>query len=313
MATYPTDRYGLIRREATLARGISDAQIATAVRKKDLLRLTPGVCVENSGTFEGHKGADKLYRLRSIAVATSELLGERALPLSHQSAAAVHGLALLKPDRSRVHVSTGRAAGGSVRKHRHLHAGLVAPDEIIVVDGIRVTSVERTAVDIAAAGDFAQALTVFDTALRAGADRGLMEQLLKTRRRNGIQRAFSALSAADPLSESVGESWSRAQMIEAGLPVPRLQHTYRCGSKKYQTDYDSDDRMVGEFDGKKKYLRLRRPGESIEEAVMREKVREDELRALGLMVIRWTWAVLERHGLVELLRPWLVRLGIIAR
>jgi hypothetical protein len=47
---------------------------------------------------------------------------------------------------------------------------------------------------------------------------------------------------------------------------------------------------MGEFDGKTKYLRNRRPGESIEETVLREKRREDEMReATGYRMIRFVW------------------------
>ena len=50
-----------------------------------------------------------------------------------------------------------------------------------------------------------------------------------------------------------------------------------------------------EFDGAIKYHRFRRPGESLEEMVMREKGREDLLRELtGWTMIRITWADLAR-------------------
>ncbi|MYR07199.1 hypothetical protein GTV32_13180 [Gordonia sp. SID5947] len=312
MTRYPPDRFGLIRREAARATDIADDHLRAAVRAGDLLRLIPGVFVESSDDFAGHAGEDALYRLRCIAVATSELTGETPPPLSFDSAAAMHGLPLLRSDRNRVHVTNGRLAGGSVRRYRHTHAGMWTPAELDVVDGIRVTSLERTAVDVAMAGTFAQGLTAFDGAIRAGADRATMADMCGRRRRQGIATARRALAAADPLSASVGESWSRAQMIEGGLPLPRLQREYRCGTKTYEVDFDWEGRMVGEFDGKKKYVTLRRPGESAEDAVMREKVREDQLSALGVKVIRWTWAVLEKHGLVALLRPWLLQFGLLA-
>ncbi|MGV9709391.1 hypothetical protein ACWDTI_01820 [Gordonia sp. NPDC003424] len=311
MTGYPKDRYGLIRRETALARGITDDHRRAAVRAADLRRLIPGVFVENDDDFAGSDGADALYRLRCIAIATSELTGERPPPLSHASAAALHGLPLLKPNRARVHVTNGRNSGGSIRTYRHIHAGVLEPHERVEIDGIAVTSLERTAVDNALDGDFAQGLTAFDGALRMGVSRTVMADMLQAGRR-GVGSARRALDLADPLAESVGESWSRAQIIEAGLPFPQLQCEYRCEAKTYRADFGWLDLLVGEFDGRKKYGRLRRPGESVEDAVIREKIREDALRAMGLMVIRWTWAVLERHGLADLLRPWLLRFGLIA-
>jgi hypothetical protein len=48
-------------------------------------------------------------------------------------------------------------------------------------------------------------------------------------------------------------------------------------------------RCVGEFDGRAKYGRLLRAGETPADAVFREKVREDAIRAQDLGVARWTW------------------------
>ncbi|WP_188586125.1 type IV toxin-antitoxin system AbiEi family antitoxin domain-containing protein [Gordonia jinhuaensis] len=303
----PADQFGLIRRDAALAHDVSDKQLAAAVRRGELIRLVPGVFVADPGRFAGHGGRDELYRLRCVAVATSESAG--GFPLSHASAAAVHGLGTLKPDRDRVHVTNGRSSGGSIRTYRHIHSGALHTEDVTVIDQIAVTSLERTAVDVAVTGDFAQALTVFDAALRHGADRDLMSDLLAAGRRTGIRAARRAIALADGLSESVGESWSRAQMIDAGLPIPRLQSMFRSRSE-YRCDFEWERRLIGEFDGVHKYGRLLRPGETPADAVVREKVREDELRAMGLMVVRWTWATLERGEMVPLLRAWMARLGI---
>lgn len=47
--------------------------------------------------------------------------------------------------------------------------------------------------------------------------------------------------------------------------------------------------MIGEFDGKVKYGRLLKPGETPGDTVFREKRREDALRELGYIVVRWIW------------------------
>ncbi len=117
------------------------------------------------------------------------------------------------------------------------------------------------------------------------------------------------MSYADAASESVGESWSRAQIIEAGFPVPRLQHTFQTADGVARTDFDWDAILVGEFDGLQKYGRLLRAGESPRDALIREKRREDALRAQGVLVIRWTWGTLERGELAGLLRPWMDKLA----
>lgn len=101
-------------------------------------------------------------------------------------------------------------------------------------------------------------------------------------------------------------------MITAGLPLPRLQNTFQIPDGEARADFDWDGRVVGEFDGLQKYGRLLRPGETATAALIREKKREDALRAQGIMVIRWTWSTLERGELVESIRPWLVTAGLLA-
>jgi very-short-patch-repair endonuclease len=50
-------------------------------------------------------------------------------------------------------------------------------------------------------------------------------------------------------------------------------------------------RVIGEFDGKGKYLREEYSGgRSIADIVIDEKLREDRLRALGATVVRWGWS-----------------------
>jgi len=92
-------------------------------------------------------------------------------------------------------------------------------------------------------------------------------------------------------SESIGESRSRVAIALAGLPPPQLQWPVRLGGSTAYTDFAwPERRTVGEFDGKVKYGRLLRPGQSPGDVVYAEKLREDAIRAQGLEVVRWTWA-----------------------
>lgn len=59
-----------------------------------------------------------------------------------------------------------------------------------------------------------------------------------------------------------------------------------------------------------KYGRYRKAGETVADAVLREKRREDALRAAGIMVIRSWWAMLERGTTVPRIAYWLDRLGL---
>lgn len=90
-------------------------------------------------------------------------------------------------------------------------------------------------------------------------------------------------------------------MIEQGLPGPVPQYEIRdnSGSRSAWVDFCWPDlRTIGEFDGKIKYGRLLRPGQRIEDVVYAEKRREDWLRELGWLVVRWVWADLEAPALL---------------
>ena len=305
MTGYPTDRHGLIYRSTALEVGFTDTEITRAVSRGYMVRVARGAFA-----LPGDRTPEQTHRL--AAIATGELAGGSVV-LSHQSAATVHGLEMLRPNLRRVHLTTGSPTGAHRTTTRHEHVGVLADDEIAIVDGVVVTSLERTAVDVACTTTmgFAGALAVFDSALRRGANRAEMQEMVQTTRR-GVGQARRALPHADGDAENPGESWSRAQMIEAGLPSPRLQHRFRDtkANEIARTDFDWSGLLVGEFDGMAKYQKHLRSGETPFDAMRREKHREDALRRIGIMVIRWTWDDLQRGRLVPMIRDWLTRLKL---
>src|SRR3546814_798174 len=147
----------------------------------------------------------------------------------------------------------GSNGGGSIKSKRNRHAGKVVAGDVIEVDGISLTSLERTAVDTALAGSFDQALVIFDSALRAGADRDVMSAMVESSgARRGVGPVRTALAAADQLAETVGESWSRAQMLASrDIPRPRPQREFYTSTGIFvaRVDFEWEGRLVGEFDG----------------------------------------------------------------
>jgi predicted transcriptional regulator of viral defense system len=308
MGEFMEDRDGLIWRRDVIALGYSDDDIKRAVRGGMLSRIWHGAYVRTSRDLSD----DALARLRVIAAARS---CNHPLVVSHTSAALLHDLPLLKPSHARVHLLNGRIGGGRIESRRHLHAGKAAPGEVIEVDGIALTSLERTAVDTALAGTFDQALVIFDSALRAGADRDVMSAMVEScGPKRGVGPVRTALAAADQLSETVGESWSRAQMLASrDIPRPRLQREFYTSTGVFvaRVDFEWEGRLVGEFDGLVKYGQgLMAPGQTPNDVVVAEKIREDRLRQLGLEVVRWTWADLEAGRLPEIIRQAMVRVGL---
>jgi hypothetical protein len=295
------------RRDAIVV-GHTDDDIKCAVRDGTLLKVWPGAYA----VAARKRDSDALARLRVIAAVRS---CDHPMVVSHTSAALMHGLPLLKPSNSKVHFINGRAGGGRAETRRHVHAGLAPPDDVTEIDNIAVTTIERTAADTARAGTFDQALTVFDSALRAGADRAVMVATLHAMGpKHGVATARAALNAADHLSETVGESWSRAQMIaDRDIPQPRLQRVFYTAAGVFvaRVDFEWEGRLVGEFDGLVKYGQgSMTPGQTPTDVVIAEKIREDRLRQLGLEVVRWTWADLEAGRLPGILHQAMVRAGI---
>ncbi|WP_161896050.1 hypothetical protein [Gordonia spumicola] len=301
---WPRDEFGIVRRSAALDVGLTDTDLKRAVRDGELIVLDRGALLPTSALPQ-YDVDDAVYRWKVVAAAAGQTCS-----LSHESAAAFHGLELLKPERTVVHFAKRRNGGGRRTATRHFHSGL--PDDAVVhVDGIAVSTMARTAIDVAATSNFPRALTVIDSALRHGAT---MEELRAEAGRHRVRGAGmvrSALKYGDGRSANPGESWGRAQMITSRLPLPDLQVEFVLEDGSIAiVDYCWDGIVVGEFDGLRKFCRDLRPGERVEDAVVREKIREDRLRDLVRHVGRWIWRDLENRTMVDRMRAKLEDAGL---
>jgi hypothetical protein len=222
---------------------------------------------------------------------------------SHHSAAALWRLPVVGQWPRRAHVLEARALGGvssgGVARHT---TGL--PSEVEVIDGLTVTTLARTVVDIARACPFGPAVTMADAALRRtehpreGLPRTSLtrEELFLEARglplRQSTVKVRKVIEFADAAADRPGESMSRVSMLRAGITPPRLQEPLLGASgRRYFVDFCWPEfTVVGEFDGKRKYwdpefLRGRTSLEALED----EKAREDDLRAAGHGMARWGW------------------------
>lgn len=87
--------------------------------------------------------------------------------VSDGSAAVMHGLPTWGIRLGPVHVTRNRRTGGRRDRGLHVHTAPLAADEIELVDGVAVTSVARTVVDLARVLPFEPAVTLADAALHA--------------------------------------------------------------------------------------------------------------------------------------------------
>lgn len=158
-----------------------------------------------------------------------------------------------------------------------------------------VTGIVRTLLDLARVLPFEPSVALLDGALfrRVVDPAALAEGLAGTERMPGARAAARAVRFADGPSESVGESRSRVLLHRLGLAPSVLQLAVRREDGVFVGCADfgwEGERVLGEFDGRVKYGRLLRPGQSPGDAVFEEKRREDALRDEDWRVVRWTWA-----------------------
>ncbi|WP_324276091.1 type IV toxin-antitoxin system AbiEi family antitoxin domain-containing protein [Blastococcus brunescens] len=288
-----------LRRADALLDGISDAELARAVRRSELVRIQRGTYAETPATTSD----DAAVRHALVVAATVAGLRVPGV-VSHASAAVLHRLPLCRVPLGRVHVLRPPPAGGSGSARVHLHVARVPDDHVILVDGLLATDVTRTVVDVARTVPFESAVVLADRAVRTGGTS--RERLSRCLERMGAvpgsRQAARVIAFADPLSESVGESRSRVLLHRLGLPAPDLQvrELRRDSSVFGGCDFGwEDDRTLAEFDGRITYGRLLKPGQDAGDAVFEEKRREDELRDHRWEVARWTWQDIDRPRVVE--------------
>lgn len=290
-----SDENGIILRRHLVALGIDDKVIRRAIDSGRIVRLRAGAYAL-AAVWDA---ADAIGRHRLIAAAV-RLVYDEDVALSHVSACLEYGAPTWGMDLSRVHLTSlegrgERTAAGIV----HHRGGCGVLD--ITRDGQGwITAPTRTALDTASHLPQEPAVVLLDWFLHEG---------LTTKDQLEISRASMhrwpdslalrrSVQLADGSAESVGESRFRLMCRRYGLPAPFAQYEIHHPNGRLAGRVDfawPEHRLIVEFDGREKYRRFRRPGESLEEAIMREKHREDLLRELtGWRVIRITWADLAR-------------------
>jgi hypothetical protein len=202
-----------------------------------------------------------------------------------------------------VHLTRNRSSGGNRRSIVQVHTAPLPDDHVTTIDGVPVTSLARTVLDLCRTVPIEQAVAAGDRSLAFGLVRAVLEDCLaRMARWPGIRQARRAVALFDPRSESPGESVSRVRLHEDGLPAPELQQDIYDENGRFIARVDfywKERRTIGEFDGKIKYGKLRKPGQSLEDAIYAEKLREDAIRDLGWQVVRWIWADLYRRGVIR--------------
>ncbi|WIB76477.1 hypothetical protein DEJ28_12495 [Curtobacterium sp. MCPF17_002] len=220
----------------------------------------------------------------------------RTAVFSHQTAALIHGWALIGGTTDRVHVVDDAVRGVEHRAGVVRH-GLgqcpfgTAPARF---DGVPVADALTTAVLLALTMEPHVAAVAIDSAVRAGElDVARFEAALPEGPARGSRRARLVAAALDPLHESVGESYTAIRLVEIGLRSVEPQREFRSGRHVDRVDFWLPEQgVVVEFDGKQKYVDPAMLGDrSPQEVLWQEKLREDRLRRRPEVttIIRVTW------------------------
>ncbi|GAA3631695.1 hypothetical protein GCM10022200_13300 [Microbacterium awajiense] len=311
----------LRRRCELLEDGVTDRAVGAKVRAGSLVRVRPGVYVDGSAW----RGARPEERVIARARALS-LVSHTPPVASHETAAALHGLPVFRPDPARVHVivPTARpgAATGVVR-----HRGELDPSEVVEIDGVVCTSLERTIADMARTASTEQSVVAGDAALRAicgvgpgqyardlAADFTERVRTIAHRSAHGVARADRRLAFIDGRAQLPGESISRIRLHQAGFRRLDLQVPVAGppGRGYFFVDFWlRDAHAFGEFDGSIKYTDGRYTDDrSSFEVFDREKAREDWIRgSQQAPLVRWGWSHIRT---AETLAARLAAFGVVA-
>ena len=278
-----------LRREL-LAQGYDDYGIARLVSDGFMVRV-------RRGAYASKVDFDKLdasgrHGLRARAAIKQSKTG---VVLSHASALPEYDAPTWGIDLDEIHLTrrdgkVGRREAG-IRQHR----GRIRDGDVVSRNGVRVMSGTRTALEITTIVGVEPALCVVNHLLHH--HHTTLQQLAERYRTLDhwphTLTTDIVLRLADPRIESVGESRCLHFFWRHSIPAPVPQYEVR----------DEDGGLIGrvdfawpglgvwiEFDGKVKYQKPMKPGQSASDAVIAEKRREDAIRRrTGWRCIRLTW------------------------
>jgi hypothetical protein len=281
---------GIFSRDQALDCGETDRTLAAAVRDGAFVRLRRGFYAP------ADIYATATASRRHVLHARAALAGQRGrVALSGISAVALHGFDIYDTSLDVVHIV--RLDNGSTRTE----AGIVhhgtrqdIDEEIGYYEGMLASIPARAVWEVACRSSLEGGVVTADSALHGSPDLGESLEALQERFAlfPGSVKGRTVMRFADGRSASPGESVTRVQFHRYGVPIPDLQHDVfdaRGGLLGTSDFYWQEFRHLAEFDGKIKYQKLLRAGESPSDCVFREKRREDAMRADGRGMSRFVW------------------------
>lgn len=278
-------------RKELIALGHTDRSLARAVTDGQLAKPRRGAYVD--GAVWRCLTEEERYAVRvraALRQACSEAVASHvsSLPFvdSPMWALPLDDVHLLRKDGK-----SGRHEAG-IQQHR----GAILEGDVVTIGDIEVCAPMRATLEVVTLASVEAGLVVLNHFLHRGDFTG---EQIRERYDQGMERWPSSLNTdlvlrlGDPRIASVGESRTLYFLWRHHFPAPIPQYEVFDGALFFaQLDFAFPVLGVWiEFDGKEKYLKFRRPGESVVDAVVREKQRESRIAELtGWRCIRITWA-----------------------
>ena len=267
----------LIRVPEALRHGpftVADAE-ACGVRRQRLCRpnftrLASGVYVWSGRTADAN--AELVALLRCLPPGSA---------FSGVTAAQIRGLDLVPGAPPEVTVPS--PAGPRTGRTHLVRRGVLAPADVVEVDGLPLTSVARTWFDLARQQPLVEAVAAVDWALHHRlVTKSVLSAYVATRGGlKGVRQVRKVLDYAEAKSESLMESRMRMLLVLGGLPRPEAQVEIRepQGSLSARLDLYYPDAKLGiEFDGNHHRL-----------ALVEDNRRQNSLLArFGIRLLRYT-------------------------
>lgn len=272
-------QHGVVSRTQALQCGVTARQITVRLDSGRWQVVMPGVYrVE---------GSPQTWRQRLKAAA---LWAGEGFAVSHHAAAALWGFG--RYDEGPVELTLARYARAPRGVVLH-QARVLAPRDVASLEKLRVTTVERTLLDLAACDPFEDVRAACDEALRrkwTNTER-LSVAVARAAGRPGVGLIGSLVDGyVGGRGPTESELEARvAEVLEAcGLPSPVRQARVVVGDRVRRLDFRiPGTRVVIEADG---YAWHSSP-----EAFERDRQRDNALIARGFTVLHWTWRALREE------------------
>jgi hypothetical protein len=251
-------------------------------------RLEQRAVVHVVGEVYRLPAAPETWRQKVLAL---ETWANKRFAFSHETAAALHGLGHFKEEGQIVLTTTRRMR--TQPWFRVFRVEGLGKNDVTDLDGLTVTTVERTLFDLAARTDRFTLRTCVDQALREKKTtlEDLQTETDRSKNRPGVRdmrELLTELRGEGGPGESVLEDVALDLIHSAGLPRPEVQWKVVVGRKRRRLDLlFKKHGVVIEADGFASHAGV--------DAFEDDRQRNNSLIVSGYRVLHWTWTALHER------------------